>query len=140
MSEVELLREYLSKKDVPEAKLLLELLDSDKVFSDDVKTMVKSLVERGDFKLLVELFEPVLQKRSDEVLSKLRDLPLPLMLYIMSLVLVELSPAVEKLGDMYFYLHCEMLRTLAKKRGVQLSAFGAFGRSCIQTLLANKRF
>jgi hypothetical protein len=99
MSEVELLKQHLENRQETEAKLLLDLLDGQsELFSSDVKTLVKSLAERGDFQLMVELFSPVLQKRSGEILERLRDLPIPLMLYVISNVLVEMSVAVERLG------------------------------------------
>jgi len=140
MSEVELLKQHLENRQETEAKLLLDLLDGQsELFSSDVKTLVKSLAERGDFQLMVELFSPVLQKRSGEILERLRDLPIPLMLYVISNVLVEMSVAVERLGDIYFHLHCEMLRAVAKRKGVQLSSFGAFGKACISALLTSKK-
>jgi hypothetical protein len=138
--ELETLREHASKLDVPEASVLLKMLDGkSELFNDDVRALISALAQRGDIELLARLFEPVIESRVLVARELLLSMPLPLAVYALVELLAEVVPIVPELGDALVELQCAALDAVAKRRGLLLSSFGRLGRACIEVLLQRAR-
>ena len=138
--EVETLREHLSRLNVPEAGVLLKMLDGkSEVFNDDVKALVSALAQRGDVELLARLFEPVIEPRVLVARNLLLSMPLPLVLYALAELLADMMLVAPELGDAYMLLQCAALHAVARRRGLLLSSFGRLGKACVEVLLQRAR-